>query len=395
MATRMAASLVWWLIGLFFIESVSLKADEPSDNIFVQSLTLADGLSHNTITDILQDRQGFMWFGTQDGLNRYDGHQFVVYKTERRNAYSIGSSHITVLFEDQQETLWIGTAGGGLSRFDRKINRFFRYVNDPQDRTSLSHNTVTAITQDVAGQLWVGTMDGLNLFDPGQDRFQQFHTSADPAKGPENDLITCLTCDRAGHVWLGTGAGLDRFDTVSGVFTHFSEQDGLPNNMIYAIQEDQSGYLWLSSNRGLCRFDPGTTQFRYFGPATGVQDLEFNAGASLKTRDGVLLFGGINGFNIFDPRKIPDNISVPDMAVTRLRVLPRQWSDLGTIANGGRIDLSYRDTLFEIEFAVLNYIDPTAHRYAYKLVGLHDDWIDLGNKNALTLGIPVPGAYTL
>lgn len=125
-----------------------------------ERLGLDDGLSQNAVLAVLQDRQGFLWFGTQDGLNRYDGYDFVVYKNDPDDANSLSLNSILALHEDQDGTLWIGTWGGGLNHFDPQSNLWLRYRHDDADPASLCGDTVTALLDDGAGTLWVGTNEG-------------------------------------------------------------------------------------------------------------------------------------------------------------------------------------------------------------------------------------------
>ncbi len=128
-----------------------------------------DGLSHNTVTALLQDREGFLWIGTSDGLNRYDGYDFVVYRHDRFDSTSLSNNVVKALLEDQAGTLWVGT-DGGLDRFDRRTGRFIRYSLRPAPLASQAQ-AIFALLEDHAGRLWVGTDDGLYRYDRVSDRF--------------------------------------------------------------------------------------------------------------------------------------------------------------------------------------------------------------------------------
>ena len=129
-------------------------------------LSQEDGLSQNAGLAFLQDSRGFVWIGTQDGLNRYDGHTFTVYKNDPDNPTSLSYNSINALMEDRDGNIWIGTWGGGLNRFDPRTQQFTRFQHDPNNPISVSNDNVTSLQQDTAGTIWVGTLGGLDRLDP-------------------------------------------------------------------------------------------------------------------------------------------------------------------------------------------------------------------------------------
>jgi ligand-binding sensor domain-containing protein len=160
------------LLNLHF--SVNLYAQ--TDDIKFERISIEHGLSHSCVQCILQDSRGFMWVGTENGLNKYDGYRFKVYWYEPDNPHSLSHSFVRVIHEDQMGILWIGTEGG-LNKFDRKTEKFTRYQNDPENPHSLSENRIMAIHEDRSGILWIGTEGGgLNTFDPRQskEKFTRF-----------------------------------------------------------------------------------------------------------------------------------------------------------------------------------------------------------------------------
>src|SRR4029453_286749 len=189
---------------LAFAAGAPLAAQE---RVPFRPLTIADGLSQNVVSAIVQDRRGFMWFGTKDGLNRYDGYQFVVFRHDPFDSTSISDGEITVLFEDSHGVLWIGTRGGGVNRFDRARERFTRVRTGPS-------RDIVAIAEDSSGAIWVGAA-GEGLFrltntgrpDVTVDRF--VHSPAD-ASSLSDDRVRAVLVDRSGVLWVGTDAGLDR-----------------------------------------------------------------------------------------------------------------------------------------------------------------------------------------
>ncbi|NQZ07921.1 MAG: GGDEF domain-containing protein, partial [Algicola sp.] len=231
-----------------------------------ERLSVTDGMSQSSALAILQDSQGFMWFGTEDGLNRYDGYQFVHYRHDTDDSGSLSSSYISALFEDSEQNLWVGTGNGGLNRFDSKHQRFERFIHEPDDSASLSSNLITAITQDNQGTLWVSTRNGLNARKAGQTGFKQFkHNPLDPHSLSHNG-ISSVVVDSKGLVWVSTmGGGVNRFDTNTGHFEHFGptqpSQNPQPDDIVLTLFEDAQGTLWSGSYKGLAYFEPTAGQF--------------------------------------------------------------------------------------------------------------------------------------
>jgi ligand-binding sensor domain-containing protein/signal transduction histidine kinase len=230
-----------------------------------ENITTEQGLSQSTITAILQDRQGFMWFATEDGLNQYDGYQFTVYKYDPDNPGSLSDDVVYSICEDHNGKLWVGTAAG-LDRFDRAKGTFAHYRHDPDDPYSLGGKSVSAILEDRAGVLWVGTEDGgLDRLDRVTDRFAHYRHVANDPQSLSDDTVYSICQDRNGELWIGTLTGLDRFDPLTESFTHY-RQDPTGSHVVgdYTVNdiyEDRRGALWIGTRGGLARFDQSQNRF--------------------------------------------------------------------------------------------------------------------------------------
>ncbi|GAB3013695.1 sensor histidine kinase [Spirosoma pulveris] len=240
------------LIGLW--PGQALQAQSKTGQFIY--LTTRDGLSQDNVTCILQDRRGFMWFGTQDGLNRFDGYTYTVYRNDSRKVNSLSHNFIHTVFEDKQGNLWVGTDDGGLSLFDASTETFTNYKHLAGKTNSLSHNKVMAITQDAYGYLWVGTAGGgLDRFDPQRKTFTHFtHQAANPTSLIDN-RVSSVFIDQSGFIWIGTdGSGLDRLDPRTNSFTHFQHDPALPHslshNRVTTCLEDSKGHFWVGTEGG-------------------------------------------------------------------------------------------------------------------------------------------------
>jgi ligand-binding sensor domain-containing protein/serine phosphatase RsbU (regulator of sigma subunit) len=237
-----------------------------------RTLSLADGLSQSTVNCIMQDRKGFMWFGTVDGLNRYDGYRFKIYKTEPDNPRGLRNSMIRALLEDRNGMIWVGTEGGGAYRFDPALETFTSFHQDRTDSTSLSNDYVWSICEDRTGVLWIGTQEGLNRLKPDGRTFARYMVRRDDPGGLSGDYVSALCEDSAGNVWVGTqGGGISRFDRVTGQFhtLRFSWGDplSLSSDFVTSALCDRFGRVWIgTADGGVNVFDPATgtvTRFRH------------------------------------------------------------------------------------------------------------------------------------
>ncbi|MEW5957144.1 MAG: two-component regulator propeller domain-containing protein [Chloroflexota bacterium] len=255
--------LLWFIFGL------PAAVQAQSGNIRFERLSIEDGLSQSTVFTIVQDRHGFMWFGTQDGLNKYDGYSFTVYKHDPADPATISDSFVRVIFEDRAGGLWIGTTGG-LNKFDPVTETFSRFQNDPNDPHSLSHNVIRAIYQDQAGVLWIGTEGGLDRFDPAGQTFTRFQHQPGDLNSLSHNTVRAIFQSRAGTLWIATeGGGLNKFLPETGTFVAYQNDPANPHSLshndVSAVVEDASGKLWITTEGGgLNRFDPASETFTVF-----------------------------------------------------------------------------------------------------------------------------------
>jgi PAS domain S-box-containing protein len=293
----------------FIILLISIVINLPvlalQQNIKFQHLSLEDGLSQSTVYAILQDSQGFIWFGTQDGLNKYDGYEFTVYRHDPSDAYSLSHNEIFAIYEDSNGTLWIGTSKG-LNRFDRQKNRFIRYLH--KNTNSLSHNSIWSIYEDNMGILWIGTDGGgLSQFDRHQNQFLSFkHDPKNPHSLSHNEVWPIFQATK-GVLWIGTnGGGLNKFDRQQKKFTHYWPDEKNKksfSNRISSIYQTAEGNLWIGSIKGLHQFDPQTERFvHYFHDPNNSKSLSHNAvwGINEDERGRLWIVTDGGGINLFE-----------------------------------------------------------------------------------------------
>lgn len=356
-------------------------------------------LGKTNIRCLQGDRAGNLWLGTDGkGLHRFDraSGRVTAFANDLKDPGSLSSDRILAIGADPDGGLWIGTYGGGINRMDAKARGFTRYRFAEKDPGSLSDDIARAILVDRAGTLWVGTYGGgLDRLDRATGKFAHYRNDAADPSSLNNDYIFCLHEDRRGGIWVGTlGGGLNLLDREKGTFAHFTQADGLAGNQVLGILEDGSGNLWLTTSEGLSRFSPPTKQFRNYDASDGIQGKGFLSGAAYANPGGEMFIGGADGFNVFSPRDITDSAYVPPLWITSFKVMNKEVKLPHPIWETAEVVLFPKDQLFSFEFAALDYAAPEKNRYAYKLEGLTDDWIqaDARHRSASFSRLP-PGKY--
>jgi len=225
----------------------SVSKISAGQHLRFENISLEQGLSQSTVFSMLQDSQGFMWFGTEDGLNKYDGYTFTVYKHDPDNPNRLSNNSIQAMLEDSSGALWFGTSEGGLDRYDRKLNQFTHYRNDLEDPSSLSDNEITAIYQDQYGILWIGTSAGLYGFDQENERFIHYQHDPDDPNSLSYNAVAVIYEDQDGALWIGTDyGGLNRLVPSAGSGQALSEVEGFEreNERWWHYVNDQGAIPW-------------------------------------------------------------------------------------------------------------------------------------------------------
>lgn len=348
--TTLVFLLVGFCINLFFVN----LAYSQQTNVKFTSYQIDQGLSHNVVSTINQDKQGFMWFGTEDGLNKFDGYSFTIYRHDVNNLNSLPDDEILKIYLDREENLWIATGEGlakynsatdnfivyqhnpnninslsdnrtnaiyqdkagiywigtskGLNRYDAKANKFTAYLYDEKLPTSISNDLVTAICEDREGNLWVGTEEGLNKLDPKTNTFTRYFNDPKQSGTISANNVLSLYLDNSGSLWIGTyGGGLNKFDPITNSFTAYlnevNSSGSTDGNDIYSICEDLWGKIWVATTTlGLFRFDPKTTDFTLFtdDKLSGANLSSDEIWSVFQDREGILWVGTNNGVNKAD-----------------------------------------------------------------------------------------------
>jgi ligand-binding sensor domain-containing protein/signal transduction histidine kinase len=391
---------------------------------------------------LYEDRQGVLWIGTPEALIRRDQgtEQITVYRTDQPAVYT----DVVSIGEDGSGSLWVGTYGHGLHRFDRRSGKFNTYRHNPGDPHSLSNDIVMRLLLDHNGTLWAGTEDGLDRFDPATEHFTTYKLEPrsvlileliedregkiwigtdssglrrfDPATGQlasyehstnvpgalSDNRVNSVHFDRSGTMWVGTQNGLDELDPQTGRFSAFTQRDGLSGNAVGCILEDKRSNLWISTNNGVTRFNHQSKTFTNFSTAEGLPGPNLTGwGACFRSPSGEMFFGGYNGGTSFFPDKVVDSSRAPPIVLTDFRLFgnpvqigahsPLQKS----ISYTSELILPHEQNVFSIAFAGLSYASPATNRYRYRLEGLERDWNEVRSDRRQAIYTTLPaGTYT-
>lgn len=290
------------------LQSLSLPfVYSQSENVVFDHISVEQGLSNVTVTAILQDHEGFMWFGTLDGLCRYDGYEMVVFRNNTLDTNSISDNAIWALCEDNAHTLWVGTYNGGLNRLDPRTQLFIRYKNAVNNPRSLSHNTVRAACEDRSGVLWIGTFGGgMGWIDP---KSGEFHRGMDTASNIlTQGRMRSIAEDPSGRLWIGTrDSGLYILGSPREILHHYvtdaKNPNSLPSNSVGSVLFENSKSVWIGTGKGLVQLNEESGIFkRYRNTPADASSLSDDNITGLERNDERSIWVGTfnGGLNLLD-----------------------------------------------------------------------------------------------
>ncbi|WP_448698303.1 two-component regulator propeller domain-containing protein [Mucilaginibacter sp. AW1-3] len=348
------------------------------------------------------DKEGRLWIGTlQHGLYILDPSSGKCTNiVEGNGEHHISQNDVYCVEEDQKGRMWIGTNGGGVDIYDPKTGKFDNYLRffKATMQNKVMNNFVRTLTPINSDEMWVGTWGGgIAAFNINTGSMVVYNKAANAL--PSNLVLSVLQ-DETGKIWVATyGGGIDEFDARSARFKPYLENEGLINEIVYKILQDKNNLLWMSTSRGIISLDLRTRRSKKYSKQNGVQDSPFIRGAGFETADGMLFFGGQDGFNYFDPKDLPENNQTPKVVLTSLKIdnNPVSAGDNSPIQQqisiAKKIDLTYHQN-FSISYTALNYTDAHQDQYSYMLKGFDTKWNYVGHASTAYFTNLDPGTYT-
>jgi signal transduction histidine kinase/ligand-binding sensor domain-containing protein/ActR/RegA family two-component response regulator len=354
-----------------------------------------------------EDSKGNLWIGTwADGITVYNPrlNTYRHFRHDEANPGSLSGNNAYAILEDHDKNIWIGTYGGELDLYHPGNGSFSHFACNEKDPASVNTKKIHSLFADREGYIWLGTDGGgLIRFDKKKRSFTQY-LHDDKNSSLSDNRVGEIHEDEKGNLWIGTMMGLNYFNRSTDSFRIFTTEDGLPNNVIFGLVPDGKGDLWISTNRGISRFRIATQKFKNFGLSDGLQSFEFKEHAYCRTPSGELFFGGVNGFNAFFPDSIREDLFEPPLIITGFQVfnkdvpIAKDSSDLSplrqAITETKEITLPYSSSVISFEFASMNFTDPEKKQYAYILEGFDKGWNYVGVKRTATYTNLDPGEYT-
>ena len=401
------------------------------------------GLLSNNVRAFFEDSDGDLWVGTKEGggISRFDPDNgtFENYKADKSKPNWLDNDIVICINELEKGKLLVGTYGGGIYLFDKNKKVFSKFAMSNGSKNSISNKFVYAIYRDLDDQLWIGSNSsvdiyhtrtqtfshpkgvnyarcfldngnavligtwtkGLYVYDKSEKRIENYQFNNPELQKIKNVRINGMAQDNDGYVWMATNKGLLRFKDTKSEELLITEEDGLNNNNICAVLVDDHNNIWASTKNGIVKYNPGTGDSKTYNKYDGLQSNVFEEFVSLKTKSGYMLFSGLNGFNMFYPDSIKDNMNEPKVHITELSIL-NQPVKVGSVNSPLTQDISLTKKLklnniqssFSFQFVAVNYTSPEKSKYLYKLEGYDTDWRKADERRIASYTRVPSGYYT-
>ena len=438
--------------GLFLYDEVNDRLEQMKNNPLDPK-----SIAHNSIIDLIHDKKGDLWVASRGGLSylAQEKQFFKNYSSLGGQNRSLNDNEVYAIWQDDHQNIWFGTEAGGVNILDRSTGTYRYFTKENSGLTSNCIKTIVGIDNI---KVLIGTFDGgLNVYNENSGQIRPVKYNSD---GVDRSIVWDICIDHRGTIWLGTVSGLDRYDPANQTMTHYPEldgtdngitwikadldndlwlggnplriyrpgagivsefeekargcyfdskgrswvmtidkgialydkqkgairyvnnEDGMPSNLTYCMLEDRTGKLWVSTAKGLCCYNPENDSVKNFYYYNGLHGNQFHYGAAWLNANGEMFFGGINGATSFNPGKMVKSDFIPPIYITDFKVFNKsvkigkdKYAELKkSIPVAEEVVVPYRSNVLTFEFASLNYTNSQMNRYRYILEGFDQDW---------------------
>ena len=388
-----------------------------ANNIAPKRLDMGNGLENNSVFALKKGIDNLMYVGTDgDGVSVYDlkTNKIINWKNIKGSAQLPNFKSVYTIIQEKDSSIWVGTSGYGLIhlKLSRDKNNtiivkdFKQYLSSENTKTGPANDIIYALAKGKDNKLWIACRyGGLSLFDPKNNSFKTFKAFGYSGSLSHSDVLS-LFYDSKARLWIGTSYGLNCLSQIEALkekpsFLKITMSNGLPNNTIHGIQEDANGNIWLSTNKGLSKLNPTNNSIANYQESDGLQSNEFSDGAVFKSANNNLLFGGIYGFNFFNPKNILENAKQPNLLISNLQLGGKEFFNNQYLIFKAKQDiyptynLERKNNFFQFSVNALNYFNATKNEFAYKLKGLDQNWRYTGSDGKIAYYNIPPGNYEL
>ncbi|WP_235853976.1 two-component regulator propeller domain-containing protein [Mucilaginibacter terrenus] len=355
----------------------------------------SNSLSNDIVVRLFIDKDQKLWIGTYfGGLDCYDGKTFTHYRHNEKDPSTITDDRVYSILQDAAGDIWVGTFMGGLNVLDRKTEAF------KHPRYPMVSDYTAVIYEDRDKNKWIGRDKGIDVIEYKTEKVRHYTSKPKTLNSLVGNDVNTIMQDRHGLMWIGTKDGLSILDTKTNHFLNIEEGINLPANNVSNIIEDKDGKMWVSTTNGLSSIVLTSVAGKYkvninnYNELDGLQGRAFNLYAAMRLKSGELVFGGINGFNIFDPAVVSTYKANPNILFTDLNLFNKTVT-VGDTVNGKvvlnkalseikELTLGHDQNVFDIEFATCDYFNPAKIKYEYKLEGFDNRWTVAGPEKKAT-----------
>ncbi|SFF40219.1 ligand-binding sensor domain-containing protein [Thermoflexibacter ruber] len=404
-------------------------------------------LPNQIINSVIEDSQGRIWVGTEEGVTLHESGKSIFYKHDEKNEKSISANPVMRVFEDAQKRIWAGTWQKGANLYEEEKGTFKRYMDKEAEisgivnkncvfafgnyidneqvlfgnygginilnketdklenftqyiKQEINMDYVHDIKSDSKGNIWIASLNGLFFFDALQKKLTLYRNIPNDSTSLASHATYTVYEDSKNRIWVGAREGL-HLVVSQGKFKRYTTEHGLPNNEVNGIMEDSKGNLWITTNQGLSVFNPEKQVFRNYFESDGLLSKQLRINAIFKNKKGEIFLGTINGLNIFHPDSVRDNPYLPPVLLTDFKIF-NQSVKIGDydsllkqhISQTKEIVLTHQHSVFSIDFVALNFTQSEKNQYAYKLEGFDRDWNYVGSQRSATYTNLDAGTYT-